>query len=191
MRKPSTTSVRRRGKLQSEQLTIGLDLGDRSSFYCVLNMAGDVGGCFVASAEIFPVRSAAQGRPPDRNRYAGAPDRDLHPDQEELHADRVRGSNALRQIQSYPSRTAAFRAGIARSHRPGCSSGSSQVPAPFVRRKERHIEPANEKPSKLPARTAGPALQAERCVVPDDRVLRWREGTGLDFAGVGVRVIAR
>jgi transposase len=42
MRKPSTTALRRRGKLQSEQLTIGLDLGDRSSFYCVLNGAGEV-----------------------------------------------------------------------------------------------------------------------------------------------------
>lgn len=42
MRKPSTTAVRGRGKLQGEQLTIGLDLGDRSSFYCVLNGAGEV-----------------------------------------------------------------------------------------------------------------------------------------------------
>ena len=42
MRKPSTTALRRRGKLQDEQLTIGLDLGDRSSFYCVLNGAGEV-----------------------------------------------------------------------------------------------------------------------------------------------------
>jgi len=42
MRKPSTSALRRRGKLQSEQLTIGLDLGDRSSFYCVLNGAGEV-----------------------------------------------------------------------------------------------------------------------------------------------------
>jgi hypothetical protein len=42
MKKPSTTASRRRGKLQDEQLTIGLDLGDRSSFYCVLNRAGEV-----------------------------------------------------------------------------------------------------------------------------------------------------
>lgn len=42
MRKPSTTALRRRGKLQDGQLTIGLDLGDRSSFYCVLNGAGEV-----------------------------------------------------------------------------------------------------------------------------------------------------
>ena len=40
MRKPSTTALGRRGKLQDGQLTIGLDLGDRSSFYCVLNGAG-------------------------------------------------------------------------------------------------------------------------------------------------------
>jgi hypothetical protein len=30
------------GKLQDQQLTIGLGLGDRSSFYCVLNGAGEV-----------------------------------------------------------------------------------------------------------------------------------------------------
>jgi transposase len=42
MRKPSTTALRRRGKLQDGQLTIGVDLGDRSSFYCVLNGAGEV-----------------------------------------------------------------------------------------------------------------------------------------------------
>src|SRR5690242_9527173 len=42
MRKPSTTALCRRGKLQGEKLTVGLDLGDRSSFYCVLNGAGEV-----------------------------------------------------------------------------------------------------------------------------------------------------
>jgi transposase len=42
MRKPSTKTVRGKGKLQDQQLTIGLDLGDRSSFYCVLNGAGEV-----------------------------------------------------------------------------------------------------------------------------------------------------
>ena len=42
MKKPSTTTVFRMRKLQDGRLTIGLDLGDRSSFYCVLNGAGDV-----------------------------------------------------------------------------------------------------------------------------------------------------
>jgi transposase len=42
MKKPSTTTVRRIGKMQDRQLTIGLDLGDRSSFYCVLNGSGEV-----------------------------------------------------------------------------------------------------------------------------------------------------
>ena len=42
MKKPNTTALCRRGKLQDGQLTIGLDLGDRSSFYCVLNRAGEV-----------------------------------------------------------------------------------------------------------------------------------------------------
>lgn len=43
MRKPSTAALGRRRKLQGGQrLTVGLDLGDRSSFYCVLNGAGEV-----------------------------------------------------------------------------------------------------------------------------------------------------
>jgi transposase len=42
MRKPSTTALCRRGKLQDGQLTIGFDLGDRSSSYCVLDGAGEV-----------------------------------------------------------------------------------------------------------------------------------------------------
>jgi transposase len=42
MRKPGTSALRRRGKLQDGQLTIGLDLGDRSSFYYVLDRAGEV-----------------------------------------------------------------------------------------------------------------------------------------------------
>jgi transposase len=42
MRKASTKAVRGKGKLQDQQLTIGLDLGDRSSCYCVLNGAGEV-----------------------------------------------------------------------------------------------------------------------------------------------------
>jgi transposase len=42
MRKPSTSALGWRGKLHGERLTIGLDLGDRSSFYCVLNSAGEV-----------------------------------------------------------------------------------------------------------------------------------------------------
>lgn len=42
MRKPSTTGLRQTGRLKDRQLTVGLDLGDRSSFYCVLNGAGEV-----------------------------------------------------------------------------------------------------------------------------------------------------
>jgi transposase len=30
------------GKMKNRNLTIGLDLGDRSSFYCVLDESGDV-----------------------------------------------------------------------------------------------------------------------------------------------------
>lgn len=43
MRKPSTAVLCGTGKLQDgQQMTVGLDLGDRSSFYCVLNGAGEV-----------------------------------------------------------------------------------------------------------------------------------------------------
>jgi len=42
MKKRSTKTVHRVEKLQDQQQTICLDLGDRSSFYCVLNGAGEV-----------------------------------------------------------------------------------------------------------------------------------------------------
>lgn len=42
MRKPTTTALRRIRKLRDRQLTIGLDVGDRSSFYCVLDGKGEV-----------------------------------------------------------------------------------------------------------------------------------------------------
>ncbi len=42
MRKPSASALRRRGILQDGQLTVGLDLGGRSSSYYVLNGAGEV-----------------------------------------------------------------------------------------------------------------------------------------------------
>jgi transposase len=42
MKKLTTTTGHRTGKLQNRRLTIGLDLGDRSSFYCVLDEAGQV-----------------------------------------------------------------------------------------------------------------------------------------------------
>jgi transposase len=42
MKKPSKRKVRGTGKLLDQQLTVGLDLGDRLSFDCVLNGAGEV-----------------------------------------------------------------------------------------------------------------------------------------------------
>src|SRR5580693_5653693 len=43
MKKISTAGARQTGNFRDEQkLTIGLDLGDRSSWYCVLNEAGEV-----------------------------------------------------------------------------------------------------------------------------------------------------
>lgn len=42
MKKLTTTTGQRTGNLQNRRLTIGLDLGDRSSFYCVLDEAGQI-----------------------------------------------------------------------------------------------------------------------------------------------------
>jgi hypothetical protein len=42
--KKSSTAARPRNKNFDQKLTIGLDLGDRSNWYCVLNEAGEVVG---------------------------------------------------------------------------------------------------------------------------------------------------
>jgi transposase len=42
MKKISTARAKKVEKVESQKLTIGLDLGDRFSWYCVLNEAGDV-----------------------------------------------------------------------------------------------------------------------------------------------------
>ena len=42
MKKLTTTMMQRTLNKQDGRLTVGLDLGDRSSFYCVLDEAGDV-----------------------------------------------------------------------------------------------------------------------------------------------------
>ena len=42
MKKISTAAAHRIEKIESQKLTIGLDLGDRWSWYCVLNEAGEV-----------------------------------------------------------------------------------------------------------------------------------------------------
>jgi transposase len=42
MKKTSTAAAHRIGKVEGQRLTIGLDLGDRSSWYCVLDEAGEV-----------------------------------------------------------------------------------------------------------------------------------------------------
>ena len=42
MKKLTTKAAVERGEAQDGGLTIGLDLGDRSSFYCVLNESGEV-----------------------------------------------------------------------------------------------------------------------------------------------------
>src|ERR1035438_9609680 len=42
MKKVSTAAAHLVEKVEGQKLTIGLDLGDRSSWYCVLNGAGEV-----------------------------------------------------------------------------------------------------------------------------------------------------
>jgi hypothetical protein len=42
MKKINTVPGKKIEKIASQKLTIGLDLGDRWSWYCVLNEAGDV-----------------------------------------------------------------------------------------------------------------------------------------------------
>jgi transposase len=42
MKKISTVAVKQTKKFSDQKLTIGLDLGDRSSWYCVLNETGEV-----------------------------------------------------------------------------------------------------------------------------------------------------
>jgi hypothetical protein len=42
MKKSSTMAMERIQIFKEHQLTIGLDLGDRTSHYCILNEAGEV-----------------------------------------------------------------------------------------------------------------------------------------------------
>ena len=42
MKKISTVGEKQSKNFRDQKLTIGLDLGDRSSWYCVLNEAGEV-----------------------------------------------------------------------------------------------------------------------------------------------------
>src|SRR5450759_3415995 len=44
MKKISTVAVKQSKNISGEKLTIGLDLGDRSSWYCLLDEAGEVIG---------------------------------------------------------------------------------------------------------------------------------------------------
>jgi hypothetical protein len=42
MKKLSTAATKQRRNFSQQKLTIGLDLGDRSSWYCVLDEAGEI-----------------------------------------------------------------------------------------------------------------------------------------------------
>jgi transposase len=58
MKKPNTLTRCRNGNVRNGQLTIGLDVGDRSSFYCVLNERGEV--ILEARVATTPVQSLIQ-----------------------------------------------------------------------------------------------------------------------------------
>jgi transposase len=42
MKKVSTAAAKASKKISPQKLTVGLDLGDRSSWYCVLDEAGQI-----------------------------------------------------------------------------------------------------------------------------------------------------
>jgi transposase len=54
MKKISTVAVKQTKNFSDQQLTIGLDLGDRSSWYCVLDEAGEV----LLEQKLSPTRKA-------------------------------------------------------------------------------------------------------------------------------------
>ena len=55
MKKVSTTATKQSGNFSQQKLTIGLDLGDRSSCYCVLDESGRI------------LRKQKESRPPPRD----------------------------------------------------------------------------------------------------------------------------
>ena len=44
MKKVSTATMKQSGNISQQKLTIGLDLGDRNNWYCVLDEAGQIDG---------------------------------------------------------------------------------------------------------------------------------------------------
>ncbi len=42
MKKVSTVAAKQSRKISQQKLTVGLDLGDRSSWYCLLDEVGEV-----------------------------------------------------------------------------------------------------------------------------------------------------
>jgi hypothetical protein len=75
MKKVSTLRAKQSKNFSRQKLTIGLDLGDRSSWYCVLNEAGEIvleqrlGTTPKAMQEVL---GRGRGRPLDSRRDGGA-----------------------------------------------------------------------------------------------------------------------
>ena len=68
MKKISTVAAKQSRKITEQKLTVGLDLGDRSSWYCVLDEAGAI----VLERKLGTTPKAMQG---SVRRHAALPDR--------------------------------------------------------------------------------------------------------------------
>jgi len=66
MRKISTVAAKESSDFSQPKLTIGLDLGDRSSWYCVLDERGELQGEGKVSTTAKAMRGAFHGMPRSR-----------------------------------------------------------------------------------------------------------------------------
>jgi transposase len=66
MKKVSTAAARENGKISSAKFTIGLDLGDRNSWYCVLDEAGQIEVEQRVRTHAKALREVFGGMPPSR-----------------------------------------------------------------------------------------------------------------------------
>ena len=66
MKKISTVAAKQRRNFSQQKLTIGLDLGDRSSFYCVLDERGQIAQEARVSTTVKGMREVFGGMPRSR-----------------------------------------------------------------------------------------------------------------------------
>jgi len=76
MKKSSTAAAKQSGNISQQKLTIGLDLGDRNSWYCVVDETGQiqleqrVGTNGKALREVFGALAAQSDRAGNRDAFA-------------------------------------------------------------------------------------------------------------------------